>query len=142
MGRKNKNIDFDQTTAPPGAELRKATAAFAQPITDRAAWQLLTTFAPFVAVCATMYLVFPVSSLFALALALPAGMLLVRIFIIQHDCGHGSFFVSMRANAIVGRLCGLLTLTPYANWARQHGLHHGNWSNLDPAKVATSIRAA
>jgi acyl-lipid omega-6 desaturase (Delta-12 desaturase) len=117
-----------------GAEVRKATAAFAQPIADRAMWQLLTVFAPFAAVCATMYLAFPVSSVLALVLALPAGMLLVRIFIIQHDCGHGSFFASMRANVIVGRLCGALTLTPYANWARQHSLHHGNWSNLDRRK--------
>jgi omega-6 fatty acid desaturase (delta-12 desaturase) len=81
-----------------------------------------------------MYLAFPTSRVLALVLALPAGMLLVRIFIIQHDCGHGSFFRSLRANGVVGRLCGLLTLTPYANWARQHSLHHASWSNLDRRK--------
>lgn len=78
-----------------------------------------------------MYLVYPVSPLLALALALPTGVLLVRVFIVQHDCGHGSFFSSKRANVIVGRLCSLVTLTPFANWARQHSMHHGNWNNLD-----------
>jgi acyl-lipid omega-6 desaturase (Delta-12 desaturase) len=78
-----------------------------------------------------MYLVFPISWLLSLALALPTGALLVRIFIVQHDCGHGSFFASRRANAVVGRLCSLITLTPFANWARQHALHHADWNNLD-----------
>ena len=78
-----------------------------------------------------MYLVFPISAFFSLALAVPTGLLLVRIFIVQHDCGHGSFFASARANITVGRLCSLITLTPFGNWARQHSLHHGNWSNLD-----------
>jgi omega-6 fatty acid desaturase (delta-12 desaturase) len=83
-----------------------------------------------------MYLVYPVSAWLALALALPTGALLVRIFIVQHDCGHGSFFASARANVLVGRACSLITLTPFANWARQHSLHHGNWSNLDRRKGA------
>jgi omega-6 fatty acid desaturase (delta-12 desaturase) len=83
-----------------------------------------------------MYLVYPVSAWLALALALPTGALLVRIFIVQHDCGHGSFFASARANVLVGRACSLITLTPFTNWARQHSLHHGNWSNLDRRKGA------
>jgi omega-6 fatty acid desaturase (delta-12 desaturase) len=78
-----------------------------------------------------MYLVFPVSYLLTLAFALPTGMLLVCVFIIQHDCGHGSFLVSRRANTIVGRLCSALTLTPYAQWGRQHWLHHAQWNNLE-----------
>jgi omega-6 fatty acid desaturase (delta-12 desaturase) len=53
------------------------------------------------------------------------------VFIVQHDCGHGSFFASRRANVLVGRACSLITLTPFANWARQHSIHHGNWSTLD-----------
>ena len=90
-----------------------------------------------------MYLVYPISPWLAVALALPTGALLVRVFIVQHDCGHGSFFASARANALVGRACSLITLTPFANWARQHGLHHGNWSNLDRRGAApTSTRPA
>ena len=67
-----------------------------------------------------MYLVYPLSPWLTLALALPTGALLVRVFIVQHDCGHGSFFASRRANVAVGRLCSLITLTPFANWSRQH----------------------
>jgi acyl-lipid omega-6 desaturase (Delta-12 desaturase) len=66
-----------------------------------------------------------------LALAVPAAGFVVRIFIIQHDCGHGAFFRSRRANAIIGTLCSLVTLAPYAHWRRQHARHHANWNNLD-----------
>ena len=111
--------------------VRKAASAFAQPIRGQGALQLLTSFGPFLAACVAMYLVYPVSPWLAVALALPTGALLVRVFIVQHDCGHGSFFASARANRLVGRACSLITLTPFANWARQHSLHHGNWSNLD-----------
>ena len=124
-------MDTVRATARSGAEVRQAAAAFAQPIGGKGAVQLLTSFGPFIAACVAMYLVYPFSLLFALALAVPTGLLLVRIFIIQHDCGHGSFFASTRANVVVGRLCSMITLTPFANWARQHSLHHGNWSNLD-----------
>src|SRR6476620_1333667 len=117
-------------------EVRQAAAAFAQPIQARGVLQLLTSFGPFLAGCAAMYLVLPISPLLTLALALPTGALLVRIFIVQHDCGHGSFFASRRANTLVGRVCSLITLTPFANWARQHSIHHGNWSNLDRRKGA------
>jgi omega-6 fatty acid desaturase (delta-12 desaturase) len=114
-----------------GAEVRKAATVFARPIGGQGALQLLTSLGPFIAACAAMYLVYPISPFLAVALALPAGALLVRVFIVQHDCGHGSFFASARANTLVGRACSLITLTPFANWARQHSLHHGNWSNLD-----------
>jgi omega-6 fatty acid desaturase (delta-12 desaturase) len=114
-----------------GVEVRRAAASFARPIGGRGAWQLLTSFGPFIAACAAMYLVCPVSPLLTLALAVPTGLLLLRVFVVQHDCGHGSFFASRRANTLVGRACSLLTLTPFAHWARQHNLHHGNWSNLD-----------
>jgi acyl-lipid omega-6 desaturase (Delta-12 desaturase) len=119
-----------------GVEVRRAASAFAQPIRGYGALQLLTSFGPFIAVCVAMYLVYPISLLFTLALAVPAGVLLVRVFIVQHDCGHGSFFASTRANSIVGWACSLLTLTPFTSWARQHSLHHGSWSNLDRRKGA------
>jgi omega-6 fatty acid desaturase (delta-12 desaturase) len=78
-----------------------------------------------------MYTAYPVSRLLSLVLALPTGMLLVRIFIVQHDCGHGAFFASRRANLLVGRLCSLVTLTPFAYYTRQHALHHADWNNLE-----------
>lgn len=124
-------MDADRASNRSGVEVRQAAAAFAQPIGSRGAVQLLTSFGPFIAACAAMYLAYPISPFLALALALPAGALLVRVFIVQHDCGHGSFFASRRANLVVGRLCSLITMTPFQNWARQHRVHHGNWSNLD-----------
>lgn len=66
----------------------------------------------------------------ALLLALPGAALLVRLFMIQHDCGHGSFFVSRRANNWLGRSIGVLTLTPYAHWRKDHAVHHATSGNL------------
>jgi omega-6 fatty acid desaturase (delta-12 desaturase) len=66
-----------------------------------------------------------------LLLALPAAGTYVRLFIIQHDCGHGSFFASKRANHWVGACLGLITLAPFAYWKRTHAVHHGNSGNLD-----------
>jgi omega-6 fatty acid desaturase (delta-12 desaturase) len=124
-------MDTDRASTRSGVEVRQAAAAFARPSWRRGVLQLLTSFGPFVAACVAMYLVYPISPVLGIALAVPAGLLLVRVFIVQHDCGHGSFFASARANAFVGRVCSLITMTPFANWARQHNLHHGNWSNLD-----------
>src|SRR3546814_18514742 len=71
---------------------------------------------------------FPYTTLSDLLLA--AGFV-VRIFIIQHDCGHGAFFRSRRANAAMGWVCSLITCTPFDNWRRLHAGHHGIWNNLD-----------
>jgi omega-6 fatty acid desaturase (delta-12 desaturase) len=65
-----------------------------------------------------------------LLLALPAAGLLVRTFIIMHDCAHGSFFRSKRANSIVGWITGVLTLTPFAQWRHSHALHHASSGDL------------
>ena len=67
--------------------------------------------------------------LYALALAPTAGFL-VRLFLLQHDCGHGSFFASRKANDAVGRSLGVLTLTPYAHWRRAHAIHHATQGHL------------
>src|SRR5690242_13816913 len=135
-GKKDSLIDTGRTATRSGVEVRQAASVFAQPIRGQGALQLLTSFGPFIAACMAMYLVYPISLLLTLALAVPAGVLLVRVFIVQHDCGHGSFFASTRANSIVGWACSLLTLTPFTSWARQHSLHHGSWSNLDRRKGA------
>jgi omega-6 fatty acid desaturase (delta-12 desaturase) len=113
------------------AEIRQAAAAFAAPDARQSALQLVTSFGPFLVLCAAMHIVMPFSPIAAVALAVPTGALLVRVFIVQHDCGHGSFFASRRANAWVGRACSLITLTPFANWGRQHSAHHADWNNLD-----------
>lgn len=93
--------------------------------------QLATSILPFIGCWALMILSLDASYAVTLLLAVPAAGFLVHIFIIQHDCGHGAFFRSGWANDAVGTLCGVMTLTPYANWRRQHAGHHANWNNLD-----------
>ena len=78
-----------------------------------------------------MYRSLDVSYWLTLALALPAAGFLMRIFIIFHDCGHGSFFKSQRANEIVGFLAGILTFTPYHQWWHHHAIHHATTGDLD-----------
>src|SRR5581483_10894702 len=107
------------------------TRSFQAPMLTRSLSQLGTSFGGFFATCAAMYFLAAVSVWVALPLSALAAGFLVRIFIIQHDCGHGSFFRSRRANDLIGRLCSLMTLTPYAFWRRQHARHHGSWNNLD-----------
>src|SRR5437763_6344412 len=106
-------------------------AAFQYPILRRSLGQLTTSFGGFLATCAAMYLCLTISLWMTLPLSVIAAGFLVRIFIIQHDCGHGAFFRSQWANDILGSLCSLMTLTPYAFWRRQHARHHGSWNNLD-----------
>ncbi|MHC5020643.1 MAG: fatty acid desaturase, partial [Planctomycetota bacterium] len=65
-----------------------------------------------------------------LVVAFPTGLLMTRAFVLQHDCGHGSFFNSRRANDTVGRLLGYLTFTPYEYWRKSHALHHATSGDL------------
>ena len=94
-------------------------------------WQLVNTLVPYAALWYLMYLSLQVSVWLALPLAVLAAGFLVRVFIIFHDCGHGSFFPSRRANDIVGYITGLLTLTPYYHWRWEHSLHHATSGDLD-----------
>jgi len=112
-------------------QMLSGTKRFQAPILARSLGQLATSFGGFVATCTAMYLCLAVSLWITLPISVLAAGFLVRIFIIQHDCGHGSFFISRRANDVIGSLCGLMTLTPYAFWRRQHARHHGSWNNLD-----------
>ncbi|MQX38411.1 fatty acid desaturase [Roseospira navarrensis] len=111
--------------------LRQDTKDFQSPIAGRSISQIVTSFGGFLATCAAMYLVNGVSFWLALALAPLAAGFLVRIFIIQHDCGHMAFFRDRRANDALGFACSLLTLAPYRSWRRQHAGHHGVWNDLD-----------
>jgi acyl-lipid omega-6 desaturase (Delta-12 desaturase) len=66
-----------------------------------------------------------------LLLAIPAAGFLVRLFMIQHDCGHGAFFRHRLANDWIGRMLGVLTMTPYDFWRRTHAAHHATSGNLE-----------
>ncbi|MCA9267174.1 MAG: fatty acid desaturase [Planctomycetales bacterium] len=96
----------------------------------KSVWQIVNTFVPFVALSCLMYVSLSWSYWLSLLLAPLTAGFLVRIFIIQHDCGHNSFFRSRRANTALGVFCSVLTVTPYHLWRRCHALHHTTNGNL------------
>jgi omega-6 fatty acid desaturase (delta-12 desaturase) len=102
-----------------------------QPSVTRALWQLVNTLIPYALLWYLMYRTLEVSLWLTIPLAVLAGAFLVRVFIIFHDCGHGSYFKSRRANDIVGFLAGVLTFTPYYHWRWEHAIHHGTAGHLD-----------
>ena len=101
----------------------------------RSIFQLVTTLALFAANCVAMFYSLGVSYWLTLALCIPAAGLLTRIFIFQHDCGHGSFFNSKKANTWLGRFLGILTVTPYDFWRRAHNKHHATSGDLDRRSI-------
>ena len=97
----------------------------------RSIFQLVTTATPFFALLMVMGAMSQSRYWLSLLLAVPAAGLLVRLFIIQHDCGHGAFFETRAANELLGRALSILTLTPYASWSQSHAAHHASTGNLD-----------
>jgi len=106
-------------------------AKWRQPDPKRSVWQLASTAVFFVTGWVLMYYSLRVSYWLTLALAMPTAFMLVRLFIVQHDCGHGSFFKSSTIADIVGTILGVFTLTPYHYWKRTHAIHHATSGNLD-----------
>lgn len=106
-------------------------AAYKVPNNVRALMEVLYTAVPFVALWIAMYWSLSVGYWLTLLLALPGASMLVRLFAIQHDCGHSAFFTSRKANDWMGRFIGILTFTPYDDWKREHALHHAGSGNLD-----------
>ncbi len=105
---------------------------YRQPSGTRSVLELIITGVPFVLIWAAMWAALDFGFWpLCLLLAIPAAGFLVRLFLIQHDCGHGSFFRHRQANDWVGRALGVLTLTPYDMWRREHAIHHATAGNLD-----------
>jgi omega-6 fatty acid desaturase (delta-12 desaturase) len=113
------------------AAWKEIVLKYQKPSLWRALWQIIDTVIPYGVVWYLMYLSLSVSWWLVAPLALLAGALLVRVFIIFHDCGHGSFFKSRAANDLVGFLAGILTFTPYYHWRWEHAIHHSNSGDLD-----------
>ena len=113
------------------ARWKGIVAEFQRPDFLRASWQIVNTIGAYVALWILMYLSLSVSWWLTIPLAILAGGFLIRIFIIFHDCGHGSFFKSPRANAFWGFVTGVLTFTPYYHWRWEHSLHHATAGDLD-----------
>jgi omega-6 fatty acid desaturase (delta-12 desaturase) len=127
---------MDKQTA---AAIRDVAAPYASPVARKSVVQLVTSFGGFLGTCACMYAAASISYWIVLALSPVAAGFLVRVFIIQHDCGHRSFFRSKRLNDVVGTACSLMTLAPYASWSRQHAGHHRMWNNLDERNSGADI---
>ena len=108
---------------------------FQKPSLPRALWQIVNTLGAYVLLWYLMYLSLSVSWWLTVPLAILAGAFLVRVFIIFHDCGHGSFFKSRTANDIVGFICGMLAFTPYYHWRWEHSIHHATAGDLDRRSV-------
>jgi omega-6 fatty acid desaturase (delta-12 desaturase) len=110
---------------------KEAVARYQRPALCRGVWQVLNTLVPYIALWFLMYRSLAISVWLALPLALLAGGFIVRIFIIFHDCTHGSFFRSPRANELLGNLTGVLCFTPFYRWRWEHSIHHASAGDLD-----------
>jgi len=118
---------------PPEPDARhwlKVLAPYREPRLGRSLFELAVTLVPFVALWLLMLANLAYGYWLGLLLAVPAAGFLVRLFMIQHDCGHGSFFRRRRANDWLGRVLGVLTLTPYSYWRRTHAMHHATSGHL------------
>ncbi|WP_282201326.1 fatty acid desaturase [Collibacillus ludicampi] len=110
---------------------RKIIAPYERPNVKRSVWQIINTCVPFFLFWYAAYLSLSVSYWLTLVLTGLAAGLLVRIFIIFHDCCHGSFFSSRTANEVLGTIAGILTCCPFYQWRHTHSVHHATSGNLD-----------
>ena len=113
------------------ATWKSIVARFQKPSIGRAAWQLINTLGAYALTWCAIYFSRQISWWLVLPLAVVAAGLLVRLFIIFHDCSHGSFFRSRRANEITGYITGVFTFTPYDHWRWEHNIHHATSGHLD-----------
>lgn len=98
---------------------------------SKATIQIVTSFGPFIAIWVLMYYSLGWSYWITLGLAVLNALFLVRIFIIQHDCGHQSFLKSRKWNNAIGLVCSLFSIMPYKYWARSHDIHHAHCGQLE-----------
>jgi acyl-lipid omega-6 desaturase (Delta-12 desaturase) len=105
--------------------------AYRAPNPLRGLFEIVITAVPFALLWIAMWTSLQWSYLLSLAIAVPAAGLVVRLFMIQHDCGHGAFFRRRLANDWTGRALSVLTFTPYDTWRRSHAVHHASSGNLD-----------
>ncbi len=110
---------------------RAVVAKYETPSLARSIRQIADTMIPYFALLVLMYLALDVSYWITLGLAIPAAGFLTRNFIICHDCGHGSFFKSRKANQILGFISGVMTFLPSYYWSHQHAKHHATSGDLD-----------
>ena len=110
---------------------QQIVARYAQPDLKRSLGQVADSVLPFVALLLLAMWAFRFSFWISLPLCILAAGFMMRTFIIFHDCGHGSFFKSQKANDLVGTITGILTFTPYFRWKHDHAIHHATAGDLD-----------
>lgn len=110
---------------------KQTVEKYQTPDLKRSLWQVANSVIPYLVLWYLMYRSLTVSYWLTLALSVLAAGFLIRVFIIFHDCGHGAFFKSQKANDIVGFIAGVLTFTPYYNWRHEHAMHHATAGDLD-----------
>ena len=126
------NIMAPELRAAPGERpWLKILSRYRQPDRIRSTVELIITVVPFVMLWALTWVAVEYGQWWGLLLIIPAAAFLMRLFMIQHDCGHGSFFAYRHADDWTGRALGVLTLTPYDYWRRSHAAHHAGAGNLD-----------
>jgi omega-6 fatty acid desaturase (delta-12 desaturase) len=131
IGDTERQSPSSANATPDARHWQKRLSAYRTPLLGRSLLELAVSVVPFVALWLSMLFTLSYSYWLCLILAVPTAGFLVRLFMIQHDCGHGSFFRRRQANDWLGRILGVVTLTPYAYWRRQHALHHATSGNLD-----------
>ncbi|MGM0982307.1 MAG: fatty acid desaturase [Pseudomonadota bacterium] len=123
-------------TAEPRA-LKRALGEYRTPRLARSIGELLATVIPLATLWLLIWGTLSAGYWLGLLFTVPAAGFLVRLFMIQHDCSHGSFFRSRRANDWLGRAIGVLTLTPHDLWRHSHALHHASSGNLDRPRIGS-----
>src|SRR2546426_90298 len=102
---------------------KQAVIRYQEPMLRKSVWQVINSLVPYLALCGLMIWTLHVSYWLTLAVAVATAGFMIRIFIIFHDCGHGSFFRSQRANHVLGFVTGVLTFTPYLQWRQEPAPH-------------------
>ncbi len=123
------------TEITPWQIINKNIEKYQKPSVGRSIWQIINTFVPYVGLWILIIYSLSVSYWLSAFLIILASGFLVRLFIIFHDCGHGSYFKSNAANKFVGMFFGILAFTPWDKWHNQHMRHHGTVGNLDKRGV-------
>lgn len=119
---------MSQTAVP---SYKEVLAPYSRPRLSRSVLDIVTAVVPYLAISVLAYQMLDVSVLLTLALAIPAAGFLVRVFILFHDCTHGSLFASRRANAWLGSVFGLFVLAPFVRWRHDHAVHHASSGDLE-----------
>jgi len=125
------NIISNEPAQTEKSRWHEIVARYARADLGHSLWQMVNTLVPYFALWYLMIYSVHISYWLTLLLSIPTAGFMVRTFIIFHDCGHGSFFKSQKANAALGIFTGILTFTPYFEWRHAHAIHHATASDLD-----------